>query len=385
MQIPSEFDEIRPYTPEELPAVYEELLADEDFCSAIEKALNGVMTFEQFATIFRNCPDNLSVQKRLCYPFLKHIASKCATSLDLDASAIADRNASYSFITNHRDIVLDSAFLSIMLMEENFRTTVEIAIGDNLLIYPWIKKLVRVNKSFIVQRSLSMRQFLESSQRMSRYMHFAVREKHENLWIAQREGRAKDSNDRTQDSVLKMMAMGGEGTPAERLKEMHIVPMAISYEYDPCDILKAIEFQQKRDNPDFKKSRQDDLTNMSTGMFGFKGHIHYEAAPCADAWIDQYADLPKAQFFEAVARRIDKEMHARYRIYPVNCIALDLLDGNHQMAGHYTTDEKVAFEKYLNDKIAAATLPNKDEDYLRERMLTMYANPLRNYLKATAE
>ena len=152
-----------------------------------------------------------------------------------------------------------------MLMEEDFRTTVEIAIGDNLLIYPWIKKLVRINKSFIVQRSLSMRQFLESSQRMSRYMHFAVREKHENLWIAQREGRAKDSNDRTQDSVLKMMAMGGEGTPAERLKEMHIVPMAISYEYDPCDILKAIEFQQNRDNPDFKKSRQDDLMNMRTG------------------------------------------------------------------------------------------------------------------------
>ena len=146
-------------------------------------------------------------------------------------------------MSNHRDIVLDSAFLDILLIDHGFDNTIEIAIGDNLLIYPWIKTLVRLNKSFIVLRSVGMREMLMASKRMSEYMHFAVRELNEGIWIAQREGRAKDSNDRTQESILKMMVMGGEGTPIERLKELNICPLSISYEYDPCDFLKAKEFQ----------------------------------------------------------------------------------------------------------------------------------------------
>jgi hypothetical protein len=227
-----------------------------------------------------------------------------------------------------------------------------------------------------------MREMLASSMRMSKYMHFAVREKGENIWIAQREGRAKDSNDRTQESVLKMMAMGGEGTPVERLSALNIVPLAISYEFDPCDYLKAKEFQQKRDNPEFKKSKQDDLQNMQTGIFGYKGRIHYHAAPCINAWLPELADMPKAEFFAEVARRIDQDIHRSYQMYPCNYVAADLLEGTANHEANYTAEDKAAFEKYLAERIAMVDLENKDEAFLRESILKMYANPLYNQLAA---
>jgi hypothetical protein len=260
---------------------------------------------------------------------------------------------------------------------------VEIAIGDNLLIRPWIKDLVRVNKSFIVQRALTMRQMLEASAKMSRYMHFAINEKKENIWIAQREGRAKDSNDRTQDSVLKMMAMGGEGSVIQRLKNLNIVPLSISYEYDPCDYLKAEEFQNKRDIEGFKKSKQDDLDNMKTGIFGYKGRIHYHAAPCINDWLDTIdPDTPKTEIFRLVAEHIDKQIHQGYVLYPCNYIAVDLLNGKGEYASEYTPEDKARFEAYLAKKMALIKLENKDEAYLRERILTMYANPALNKLGA---
>ena len=242
MNIPAEFNEIRPYTPEELPQIYEELIADPAFRTVVESVMPGV-PFEGLAMKMRQCKTNLEFQKAFFYGLLWDLVKKTANGLTFDCSALSDLTRNYTFISNHRDIILDSAFLSILLID-NGMTTVEIAIGDNLLIYPWIHKLVRVNKSFIVKRGLNMRQKLEASALMSRYMHFAMKEKHENLWIAQRQGRAKDSNDRTQDSVLKMMAMAGEGDVTERLKELNIVPLAISYEYDPCDFLKAKELHE---------------------------------------------------------------------------------------------------------------------------------------------
>jgi Acyltransferase. len=254
MNIPAEFNEIRPYTPEELPQIYEELIADPAFRTVVESVMPGVP--------FEVCHEDASMQNKPGIPksvLLRTImgfSEKTANGLTFDCSALSDLTRNYTFISNHRDIILDSAFLSILLID-NGMTTVEIAIGDNLLIYPWIHKLVRVNKSFIVKRGLNMRQKLEASALMSRYMHFAMKEKHENLWIAQRQGRAKDSNDRTQDSVLKMMAMAGEGDVTERLKELNIVPLAISYEYDPCDFLKAKELQQKTRRRTFpEKSRR---------------------------------------------------------------------------------------------------------------------------------
>ena len=384
MNIPAEFDEIRPYSPEELPQVFEELIADPAFQVVIKQVIPDV-PFEMLAAQLRQCKTNLDVQKKFCYGLLRKLLEQKSDGFDLNSDNLTDKNRNYTFISNHRDIVLDSGFLSVGLIENGFPTTVEIAIGDNLLIHPWIKKLVRVNKSFIVQRALSMRQMLEASARMSRYMHFAINEKKENLWIAQREGRAKDSNDRTQDSVLKMLAMGGEGHIVDRLQDLNIVPMSLSYEYDPCDFLKAKEMQQKRDIEGFKKSQEDDLINMQTGIFGYKGRIHFQAAPCINDEIETLRELPKTAIFSKIAEIIDKHIHQNYRLYPGNYIACDELSGKHEFSDKYTAEDVARFNGYLQQKMDLIQLPNKDETFLRKCMLTMYANPAINHLKAISE
>ena len=378
------FDAIRPFEPEELPEVFDRLLKNEQFGKVMSVIFPGV-PLEMIAQKMKACKTNLDFQFAFCYDFLKNLLQKASLGCDIDVSAI-DLEKRHTFVSNHRDIVLDSALLDKLLIDAGSKTTCEIAIGDNLLSLPWVKDLVRINKSFIVERSASMRQMLVSSKRLAEYMHIVVAQKHDNVWIAQREGRAKDSNDRTQESIIKMMAMGGEGTAIERIKSLHIVPLAISYEYDPCDFLKAREFQLKRDVEGWKKSAQDDITSMQTGIMGFKGHIHYEAAPCIDAWLDTLdADMPKADFFKAVAAHIDKEIFRRYRLYPGNYIALDELDGTQAHADKYTDGQKTQFDGYIAQQLDKICLPGKDEAFLRERMLTMYANPARNQMSVAAK
>ena len=381
-----DFDDIRPYLPEELPAAFDSLLADPQFCGIMMSFFKDA-PFEVLKQQIYACKDSLELQKKIFYPLIKQLLQKCSDGASLNCTAIREshRADSYTFISNHRDIVLDAGLLDVLLIDNGFRTTVEIAIGDNLLIHPWIKTLVRINKSFIVKRSVSMRELLASSKQMSEYMHFAINEKHENIWIAQREGRAKDSDDRTQESVLKMMAMGGSGSVIDRLKALNIVPIAISYEYDPCDFLKAKEFQQKRDNPDFKKSKQDDLTNMQTGIFGYKGRVQYCMASTVNTWIDELAGLPKGEFFTTLAHHIDRAIHTSYTIYPINYVAVDLLQGTQDFTHCYTPDDKQRFEQYLQSRLDLIDLPNKDEDFLRRSMLTMYANPAINKRKTVTK
>lgn len=371
------FDAIRPFEPEELPEVFERLLGNAQFAQVVAYVFKDV-PFDMLAQKMRACKTNLEFQVAFCYPFIKGLLQKASLGCDMNVDAI-DMEKRYTFVSNHRDIVLDSALLDVLLVDAGCKTTCEIAIGDNLLSLPWVKDLVRINKSFIVERSVSLRQMLLSSKRLSDYMHLVIAQKHDNVWIAQREGRAKDSNDRTQESIIKMMVMGGEGSLVERLKGLHIVPLAISYEYDPCDFLKAQEFQLKRDIADWKKGPMDDVVSMQTGIMGYKGHIHYDAAPCIDAWLDTLdADMPKADFFKAVATHIDEEVFRRYRLYPSNYVALDELEGTTAHADRYTAEQKAQFDGYIAQQMAKIQLPNKDEAFLRERLLTMYANPVRN-------
>ena len=371
------FDAIRPFEPEELPEVFERLLGNAQFAQVVAYVFKDV-PFDMLAQKMRACKTNLEFQVAFCYPFIKGLLQKASLGCDMNVDAI-DMEKRYTFVSNHRDIVLDSALLDVLLVDAGCKTTCEIAIGDNLLSLPWVKDLVRINKSFIVERSVSLRQMLLSSKRLSDYMHLVIAQKHDNVWIAQREGRAKDSNDRTQESIIKMMVMGGEGTLVERLKGLHIVPLAISYEYDPCDFLKAQEFQLKRDIADWKKGHMDDVVSMQTGIMGYKGHIHYDAAPCIDAWLDTLdPDMPKADFFKAVATHIDEEVFRRYRLYPSNYVALDELEGTTAHADRYTAEQKAQFDGYIAQQMAKIQLPDKDEAFLRERLLTMYANPARN-------
>ena len=389
----NEFDEIRPYEPEEMKQAFEELIGDRQFALLLKSFVpwmpkwmrNGLLK-----TAFMGVKTPLDFQLRFMKPIVKYLMRKKTDGTTFDASALktagaVDDSQRYTFLSNHRDIVLDSAFLDVMLVDDGFPTTVEIGIGDNLLIYPWIKRLVRMNKAFTVRRALTPKEMLRSSQLMSKYIHFAVNQKKENIWLAQREGRAKDSDDRTQESVLKMLAMGADASAAtlpDKLLDLNITPLTISYEYDPCDYLKAKEFQQKRDDAKFKKSRQDDLDNMKTGIFGYKGRVHYHCSRPVNDWIGELADLPKNEFFAKLGARIDHEIHSNYRLFPCNFIAMDMLDGTKAHASEYTDADVKRFNEYLDGQLAKISLPNKDEAYLRERMLTMYANPARNKLAA---
>ena len=419
-----EYKDIRPYEAGEMKQAFEELLADRQFQLVLKGfapwlpkwVRNGLLRLA-----FTGVKTPLDFQKRFMKPVVKWIIRKHTDGCSFEDKALKIENSElrmensdmsqhgnetnqqglqgnhnsqfstlnsqlrYTFVSNHRDIVLDSAFLDVMLVDNGYPTTVEIGIGDNLLIYPWIKRLVRMNKAFTVRRGLTAHEMMRSSQLMSSYIHYAVTKKKENIWIAQREGRAKDSDDRTQESVLKMLAMGNSvvgASAADSLRELNIVPLTISYEFDPCDYLKAQEFQQKRDNPAFKKSRQDDLDNMKTGILGYKGRVHYQCAACINTWLDELGSLPRNEFYAELSRRMDRELHRNYRLYPCNYIALDELNGNRDHAEHYTDADKQRFEKYLAGQLAKITIPNKDEAFLRERMLTMYANPVRNKLKS---
>ncbi|MBQ6379593.1 MAG: 1-acyl-sn-glycerol-3-phosphate acyltransferase [Prevotella sp.] len=384
-----EFDEIRPYEPEEMSQAFGDLIHDRQFQLVLKgfapwlpkSVRNGMLKLA-----FKGVKTPLGFQLRFMKPIVQYVIKRHTDGTSFDDSSLpADKSLRYTFVSNHRDIVLDSAFLDLLLIKAGHPTTVEIGIGDNLLIYPWIKRLVRMNKAFTVRRGLSPKETLRSSQVMSRYIHHAVLEKKENVWIAQREGRAKDSNDRTQESVLKMLAMGAPDelvNPADRLRELNIVPLTISYEFDPCDYLKAQELQERRDNPAFKKSRQDDLDNMKTGIFGYKGRVHYHCAAPINQWIDELSELPKNEFFSALAQRMDKDIHRGYQVFPCNYIALDNLNGKTEYAAHYTDADRQRFDTYLSGQLAKITIPDKDETFLRECLLNMYANPLRNKLAA---
>ena len=371
----NDFDDIRPLGDGEMKPAFEAMLKDRQF----DKILAGMIPLPKglrnwiLKMMFTGIKTPLDFQKRYMKPLVYYVLHKCTSGYSYQFSKALDRKGNYTFMSNHRDIVLDSAILDTFLIADKFTTTVEIAIGSNLLIYPWIRTLVRMNKSFIVNRGLTPKEMLKSSIHMSQYMHFAINEKNENIWIAQREGRAKDSNDLTQESVLKMLNMGGPTSGRttadiiENIRHMNIVPLAISYEYDPCDYLKAKEFQCKRDIPGWKKAKGDDLENMKIGIWGKKGHVHYQAAPCINNWLDTLdpTEIDRADIFRVIAEHIDHEIHSNYRIYDINRDALASKEN-----------------AYIEERIKMVDVENPDIPFLREKITAMYANPLKNHEKA---
>lgn len=380
----SKYDDIRPFESWELPAVFERLLANEQFQQVLQWLYKDVPLemIRQKMLMQKSC---LDFQKAFCYDFLKNLMQKASKGMDFCHKNV-DLRQRHTFITNHRDIVLDSALLDVLLMDSGSETTCEIAIGDNLLSLPWVKDLVRVNKSFIVKRGLKPREMFLASQLLSEYMHLVIEQKKDNIWIAQREGRAKNSDDRTQPAILKMMAMSGQGDVVERLLSLRLCPVAISYELDPCDFLKAKEMQQKRDIEGWHKGPMDDVVSMQTGIMGHKGRVHYEAAKCLNDWLLTLdRGMKSNELFALIAKKIDREIHLHYRLYPVNFVAWDLLDGSTAHEDRYTADDKRMFENYLAGQLQKIDLPDKDETFLRERMLEMYANPARNQFNAKGE
>ena len=381
MNIPAEFENMRSFQDSEVRGAIKTLLNDPSFVKIVRKMVKGVPIWALKLYTMRFNTVN-GFQTGMIYPILKKILRTATTGFSADFDALPKGREDFIYLSNHRDIVLDSAFLDYVLLLDN-KYSVEIGIGNNLLIHPWIETLVRLNRSFVVNRSATAAELLESSQQLSRYIRFVIEDQKRPVWLAQREGRAKDSNDRTQKSVLKMLAMSGpdDMSISQRLQSLHICPLTISYEYDPCDWLKAAEFQMKRDNPGFKKSKQDDLINMKTGIWGYKGHMHYQVAQPIDneiAALDE--SVPRNQFLDQVAAIIDKHIFKGYRIYPCNRVALDMLNGDNSQSAYYTEQDKKEFQEYLDGQLGKIKIPNPDWEYLKERILTMYANPLINQL-----
>ncbi|MDR2854341.1 MAG: 1-acyl-sn-glycerol-3-phosphate acyltransferase [Prevotellaceae bacterium] len=376
------FDEIRSFRDEEIPHIIETLLEEKQFLNVLSTVFPLVpknVLKEKFGTV-RTVKQ---FQYEWDYPLLKSWEDTKTSGIELRGVENIDTSKSYVFISNHRDILLDAAFLCIKLMEKNL-DTVEIAIGDNLLIFPWIKDLVRINKSFIVRRGLNIKDLLLASKELSAYIRHDITERGQSVWLAQREGRAKNSDDRTQESILKMLNMSGEGDFVSNLQTLNICPLTISYEYDPCDYLKASELQQRRDNPDYHKSPKDDMRNMETGALGYKGKVVYQLSGDISADLDALKDLQlsKNEQITYIAESIDKKIHKNYEIYPNNKIAYDLLLKVKKFENEYTLQQKLDFERYVQLQIQKIDLPNKDENFLSTKLLEMYANPLINKLKA---
>ena len=311
-------------------------------------------------------------------PILEALISTSATSLTVSGEEQISSIPSV-FLSNHRDIVMDPSLLALSLMRVTGNTC-EVAIGDNLLATEWIRTLVRLNRCFIVKRGLTPRDMAKSFMQLSSYIRYAVTDKKVNVWIAQREGRAKDSNDRTQESLIKMLALSGNADFIENLKSLNICPLSISYEFDPCDYLKAAEFQLKRDNADYKKTKADDLLSMQTGIMGWKGRVHYAFTESINTKLDEIAQsgMNKKDQAAAVCALCDHQIHAAYQLYPINRWAYEQLTGDTKYADVDTAEERAMAEKYLRGQLAKINIPNKDEEYLWHKLLEMYANPFIN-------
>ena len=374
------FDDIRPYYNDEAAPVIERLLDNPQFCAVLNYLFQGDK-HKQVVQLMKSISNQRDFQHLIIKEFVFELLKRASSTAELTGLENVSKTTAYTYISNHRDIVLDVAILCSLLAEKGYET-VEIAIGDNLLMSDWIKDMVRLNKSFLVKRSVTGRQMLEAAIHLSKYIHYTIGDKNQSIWIAQREGRAKDSNDRTQESVLKMLSMGGNKNFLKSLMEINLIPLTFSYEYDPCDYLKAKEFQQKRDNPDFKKSQADDLLNMKTGLFGYKGRIHLQVGKPINPALEKLDDsLRRNELTTQVASIIDKAIFMNYKFFPINYIAYDRLWGNNFFGDKYSKEDAVNVENYFQKQLDKIDLPDKDIPYLMERIEEMYANPLKNFLE----
>lgn len=375
------FDDIRPLNDDEVQGTINRLIKDKNFKRVVEPIV-APLTWEMFSGALLSCKTIYDFQRNIIYPFMKHIIEKTTSGLSVEGLNNISSDKACLYISNHRDIVLDAAFLNILFFDNDMNTS-EIAIGDNLLIYPWITDLVRLNKSFIVKRKVSVREMLATSKQLSEYIYDTLNRRNQSIWLAQREGRAKDSNDRTQTSLLKMLTLFNRQEPLESLQSLNIIPLSLSYEYDPCDFLKAKEFQQKRDNPDHVKSQSDDVENMQTGITGYKGKVVFTFGKGINESLSDLSasDLKTASdVLSYVANGIDKEIFSNYHHFPVNYVAYDMMMGASEFADRYTNDDVENFNSYLDKQIEKVNLPNKDVVFLRSKIIEMYGNTVKNNL-----
>ncbi|WP_246505976.1 1-acyl-sn-glycerol-3-phosphate acyltransferase [Kistimonas asteriae] len=379
-----QFDDIRPYSDQEVRPILDRLLQDQQLLSALvhfsypslAMSLGGFLRPLTRFLLQRKLAGISDVRglQHVIAPYIERVVKKTTSDVTWTGLDALEPGQSYLFLSNHRDIVMDSAFVNYGLYNRGMET-MRVAIGDNLLSRPYVSDLMRLNKSFIVKRSLvSLREKLGAYQKLSAFVNHSIETGH-SVWIAHREGRAKDGDDRTDSAIIKMLYMSQKGkghSLGEVMGRLRIVPVSVAYEYDPCDQRKANELQVRSDQGNYDKATDEDLQSIATGIEGWKGHVHVSFGQPLAAEFDSAVD---------VAREVDRQIHTLYHLHPSNYIAHDLLcehQGGQKIAGWeqqfsgIDLDEKrSAFSERLN-----ACSPASQDWFLK-----IYANPVINHYR----
>lgn len=376
----SKFDPIRPFYDAEANAALKQIIN--------EPMLEAMMNFAfpndssaRWKDLLIHTHSLRDFQINFIYPALKKVLEKSSDGLSIGGFEVLEPNTAYLFISNHRDIILDTSLLNASLYENGLVMTTS-AIGDNLIKQPFLHILSRLNRNFAIRRGLTGRALLESSLLVSEYIQKSLLQENRSVWTAQKEGRTKDGNDSTHKGVLKMLTLAEESkNPFDYFEKIQLVPVSISYEYDPTDVLKMPELLAKARDEKYVKSENEDFLNLLRGIMGTKKRIHIQVNGFLEKEIKEInrTDKNLADKLAALADLIDHKIWAGYRLWPSNYIAHDLLSGNTDHSEYYSEEEKNAFVKRLNEKV------DSKNDLLVKNFLAMYANPVLNQKRALKE
>jgi 1-acyl-sn-glycerol-3-phosphate acyltransferase len=380
MELPNkEFDEIRPYYDSEVSEAIADLVADRQLRPFFIN-LFPIFKFEKFVKQLKTVKSIYDFQSVFAYPALKYIIKNSIKKLTCDGLEKLDTGENYLLISNHRDIVLDPSLMNFVMFEKG-HNTMQTAIGDNLYVSSIVTHFLKLNKSFTVKRNVQPRAFYDYSKTLSAYIRHVVKEKHESVWIAQREGRAKDGNDRTQLGLLKMLMMSIEKSEKETFFDLNVIPVAISYEYDPCDFLKAIELYMADHELPYEKTTDKDLKSMLQGIIDYKGKVHISFGDALKDNSDlSNPELSYNDWVRLVAENIDKFIHTHYHLFKTNLMAYDMLYKTRKFAKKYSINEKVKFTEYLQSRVDMVP-EHVDQAEIMTILLTMYSNPVKNQLE----
>ncbi|HEY6529516.1 MAG TPA: 1-acyl-sn-glycerol-3-phosphate acyltransferase [Cellvibrionaceae bacterium] len=380
----SEFDDIRPYNDDEVKPTLQRLLNDTEFLDTIAslklpgwlKSLRPLFRPLVKKRLCREVSDISSVfafQQRIEY-YMGQMLEKTITHLTISGLDQLNKNSAYCFISNHRDISMDPAFVNWALFHGGYQT-LRIAIGDNLLTKPFASDLMRLNKSFIVNRSATApREKFKVAKKLSHYIQFSMHEERSNIWIAQREGRAKDGIDKTNPAIISMLALHKEKAQAfsDYIADTHIVPVSISYEYDPCDLSKARELTLKAEEGKYLKGEQEDVQSIALGITGFKGAVHLAFGEPIGAGFETV---------EQVTEALDNAIINNYVLHPSNCIAYEHLTGQTPQVLVGAEQRNFSADGFNRERELFAERLKGCEPRWQHKLIEAYANPVVAKLK----
>ena len=368
------FDAIRPYYDCEIPPACARMMAH-PYLDDIAKFLK-MSGGDELREILSLCSNVDDFQNRIMVFVVGRILENTSDGVTYGGMEYFDSPTKHVIITNHRDIVLDSAIIQYIFHKHKIKTT-EIAVGDNLISSQFIEDVARSNKMIKVTRSTSPRELYNSSLLLSKYIRSRVATQKSSIWIAQRNGRTKDGLDLTEQGLLKMLELSGSGDFEVDMKELNILPVAISYEFEPCDALKARELYISR-RQKYVKQQGEDLKSILTGMTGWKGRIHFEfTEPVLPEEVEYCSNFAKNERFIELAKIIDKQIHSTYRLWPNNYIAYDIEKGEQSSTANYSEAQKSSFIKHMDTQLNCVYEEGWNREELRELFLGIYSNPVK--------